>query len=606
MGQLPDSSGDWVTVQAVSDGITRTDSVQVCEALDRLFVNFEPDTIMHQSSATIYVQAKSSAGNDIVIPGSTLFYITADDSGKYGEVEEDWASNPSYLYSDVSRGSVVYNSDGEYPCNMQQVAVTVTDADNPSKSGVANLFIEGDIVVQVVPSVISPGDTASIIVQHRNPDGSLTDFSPGQSFEVGIDSGSAYGTILTSGGTGGYFSSASQPFQFIAADSINADSVMVGIRVGYQPAIASSTAPGSKGSAGQSMKAKPSAISTSVANSGLKSSANKVSTATKGRKSVSDENSFTAPDYGIGYVTVTGGNQLEVHYPTDDQPITGDNPPKMPKPQIKAQLHYPINIAVTYNWEISIKWKSTVNNWTTPRNSDETYSGTESGRTNTWTDLKVNLDAYTRGGQTVTLKVIASTNQGTASKSFEETFEIKGTNPTFANMLAALNGLQYEAIACYESSFNQFAKGTGAQCVQTPNYPLQGVDPSDFGIMQINNPKQYSNCDDIIWNWTVNVQTGKSYFDQCYSDAVTYHLTYDDPSGTAKNTPLDDNQKLKEAYCEYNGGATGAWYWDWEQGDPWHNLPGTWQRSTDGNERIKKARNYADIVFNLYVTHPWR
>ena len=275
-GIAPDSSGDWATIEAESDGIMKTDSIQVFPLIDHFYVYFEPDTIMHQAWTTIYVQPENSAGNDITIPGNTPLNITAGDSGTYGEFYDSQFNMP-YLYSDVSTGAVQYFSDGAYPGDMQKIAVTVTDANDPSKSGGANLFVEGDIMVQVTPSQISPGDTASIIVMHRNWDGSLSDFSPDQSFEVGIDSGSTYGTILSSGGTGGNFASIPQPFQFIAADSIGADSVMVSIRVGYQPAVASSTLPGGKGKLGLNMKAKPMTISTKIERPGLKSSANKVS-----------------------------------------------------------------------------------------------------------------------------------------------------------------------------------------------------------------------------------------------------------------------------------------------------------------------------------------
>ncbi|MFZ1083074.1 MAG: hypothetical protein WAO19_14255, partial [Candidatus Kryptoniota bacterium] len=274
-GIAPDSSGDWATIQAESDGIIKTDSIRIFPLIDHFYVYFAPDTIMHQAWATIYVQPENSAGNDITIPGNTPLNITAGDSGTYGEFYDSQFNMP-YLYSDVSTGAVQYFSDGAYPGDMQKIAVTVTDANDPSKSGGANLFVEGDIMVQVTPSQISPGDTASIIVMHRNWDGSLSDFSQDQSFEVGIDSGSTYGTILSSGGTGGNFASIPQPFQFIAADSIGADSVMVSIRVGYQPAVASSTLPGGKGKLGLNMKAKPMTISTKIERPGLKSSANKV------------------------------------------------------------------------------------------------------------------------------------------------------------------------------------------------------------------------------------------------------------------------------------------------------------------------------------------
>ncbi|MFZ1081642.1 MAG: hypothetical protein WAO19_06930 [Candidatus Kryptoniota bacterium] len=305
-GIAPDPSGNWATIQAVSNGTTKTDSIQIFPLVDHFYVYSQPDTIIRQGWATLYVQAMNSADSAATIPEDVPLIITAGDSGQYGYIYDNnlQSFGPSFPYSEASSGAVQYFSDGASPGDMQKIAVTVTDANDPSKSGATNLFLEGDMVVQVNPSEISPGDTALIVVKQRNQDGSLSDFSPNQSFEVGIDSGSAYGTILSSGSTGGYFASIPQPFQFIAADSIGADSVMVSIRVGYQPAMASSTVPGGKGKLGQNMKAKPLMISTKIEGPGLKSSANKVSANTKGYETVSDDNSFTLPDYGTGWVEI--------------------------------------------------------------------------------------------------------------------------------------------------------------------------------------------------------------------------------------------------------------------------------------------------------------
>ncbi len=114
-----------------------------------------------------------------------------------------------------------------------------------------------------------------------------------------------YGTLLMSdGSTGGYFANASQPFNFKAADSINADSVMVGIRVGWQPPAASSIAPGGKGSSGHNMSSKRTTINTSIESSGVKPSAKKVSASATGSKSVSDASDFTVGDYGVVWVEI--------------------------------------------------------------------------------------------------------------------------------------------------------------------------------------------------------------------------------------------------------------------------------------------------------------
>lgn len=168
-----------------------------------------------------------------------------------------------------------------------------------------------NVVVQVVPSELSPGDTATVVLENYQNCG-LTAFPPGQLFEVGIDSGNAYGTILSSGDTAGYFASIPQPFQFIASDSINADSVMVGIRVGEVAAAppAASTTPGWKGvnkkvAILQNKSVSSNVRTSSIANgSVLRNSLTVKSAAKAGKKSVSSVYDFTSPDYGTCWVEV--------------------------------------------------------------------------------------------------------------------------------------------------------------------------------------------------------------------------------------------------------------------------------------------------------------
>ncbi|MCL5020918.1 MAG: hypothetical protein M1339_04485 [Bacteroidetes bacterium] len=130
-GATPDSNGDWVFVQAASDGITKTDSVQILQKPDHFFVYAYPDTVVHSQyyPATINVQAKNSAGNDISIPGDTPLNIVADDSGTYGEVLDPFSNYP-YPYSDASNGNIGYAANGQEPGGIQKVAITVTENAN--------------------------------------------------------------------------------------------------------------------------------------------------------------------------------------------------------------------------------------------------------------------------------------------------------------------------------------------------------------------------------------------------------------------------------------------------------------------------------------------
>ncbi len=82
-GINPASDGGWVTVQAESDGMTKTDSVQILPTLDHFYVYTDPDTIEHSDGASIYVQGKTADDQDVDYDGD--IQISAAPPG-YGEL----------------------------------------------------------------------------------------------------------------------------------------------------------------------------------------------------------------------------------------------------------------------------------------------------------------------------------------------------------------------------------------------------------------------------------------------------------------------------------------------------------------------------------------
>ncbi|HUI30427.1 MAG TPA: hypothetical protein VLX91_09440 [Candidatus Acidoferrales bacterium] len=578
-GITPDSSGDWATVQAVSDGITGTDSVQVCQLPDHFSVYTDPDTVAHSGRAYIYVQAENSAGNDIVIPWSTPLYITADDSGKYGEAY-DWNNNSSpYPYGDAS-GEMLYNADGVEPNGVQKITISVLDANDPTKSGTGSLFIEGDIVVQVVPSEISPGDTAAITVKQRNPDGSLTDFSPNQSFEVGIDSGNAYGTILSSGGAGGYFASVSQPFQFIAADSIGADSVKAEIRVGIPNEIATSILPGRKGNSDQNMKAKHPTISINVASP--KIPASRVNSVTKSHKIISDESSFTMPDYGIGYVTIKeGGPELVVIYPTDElkdeKDITKD--PKMPDITTEAKLANFKGDSVHFQWNLRVQWEGDDG-----RQFDDSFKGNTTAADSNGSSWNINWDKI-RGGDELTLDVTATASGKVYDKTINHPFIITGLNPTKEQVK---NGLSTEEqVIVYMESRPKWH-----HFIKDHDFPIFGR-PHGYGLMQLDTPPA---TDEQVWNWKENRAEGQRRFAEKKGLAAAHPSKVRRRSGACRYaTDFTQQEYLTEAFQLYNG----YYYWIWHPRFAWAPmLGGYWEK--DPNLGVRYGRDYGGPAIEIY------
>ncbi|MCZ7614383.1 MAG: hypothetical protein M5T52_12835 [Ignavibacteriaceae bacterium] len=86
-------------------------------------------------------------------------------------------------------------------------------------------------VVEIIPSRVSPGDTAQIIPMKLNPDGTTSPFDSLQTFELGMIEGCDAGLILNNGAMENYFAEVYQPIYFVAANDLTeTDTVMV--RVG--------------------------------------------------------------------------------------------------------------------------------------------------------------------------------------------------------------------------------------------------------------------------------------------------------------------------------------------------------------------------------------
>lgn len=215
-----------------------------------------------------------------------------------------------------------------------------------------------------------------------------------------------------------------------------------------------------------------------------------------------------------------------------------------------------------------------------------------------------------RGGDDITLTVTCTTkvdNKVYSTNPIEtkNPFIIKGQNPTRETLVAELKEDLYAAIAWNESTFRQFG---------SDGYPLQGGrDKWDFGLMQIRNPSK----DEIIWDWTVNLKTGKDYLDKCIEKAKVYNERIDKEhiwDGTDVNKPAllnnnptstdpNQNQVFLQAYCYYNNGYYGnARYWRWIKGDPKLEDPGRWIKET---ENWIKVVEHADNVWDAFVHKSW-
>ena len=181
-------------------------------------------------------------------------------------------------------------------------------------------------------------------------------------------------------------------------------------------------------------------------------------------------------------------------------------------------------------------------------------------------------------------------------KALANPFRIVGLNPTKTVAKQYLGDLQYQVVAYKESRFRQFGIDH--------DFPLQGGDPNDIGMMQVNNPTD----DDQIWHWKRNADAGKRIFDQKYSLAQRYHVDLQNGTvyrdhpvmegwyGSRENptryaaTPLDDNQRVLDGFQRYNRGVFYRWIPNNPKKDP----------AGSGKWIAEPRNNYGNEAWDIY------
>jgi len=471
--------------------------------------------------------------------------------------------------------------------------------ENTSKNGALDVQIGVPCVETIFsPAVAQTGDTVSMHLVYEKSDGTMGSFLPGQQFTAEILSEGEVGVLFSEDGQSGTFlDGVNQPLNYLPPDSIAVDSLVVQFMVA--PTI----------SGGAAVAAPSGEPSFSTTGNDSYSQGNAIAARSQIRLLLS-ESACEIPQL---IVRNPPGPVLEIETSSGDQEISSI--PKMPEVTFRARLKDYVEGTVNFFWNITVEWTGK-GSWKTP-NNPEVYQGSKSGQNSDWIDfdVKTNSDwvALIRGGQTVKISVRATAGSQVFEKVLENPFRILGRNPSKSDMLTELNERVYKAIAYKESRLNQFAKTLGVLANPSPDFPLQGVDPNDVGIMQINNPEN----DDIIWNWKSNIGTGKArYIDKLgkannygsrvrsgntwYLNDSTYYfndpirVTSVYPRGYLNATDLTGDDLAKEAIQRYNKGI----YWRWvpiEPDDP----------ESEGAWRASPRNDYGDTVWGYYQNQPW-
>jgi len=142
-------------------------------------------------------------------------------------------------YGIARGGKVKYVANGQVPygAGPEPVTIRAEAVDEIWKFGEVGVMIKGEDVCPIVEFAkrrIAPGDTVRVPIKGKKADGTLVEYRSEREFDISISKGAEFGVLryVNWDETGSSFERATQPFEFIAVDSLTVDSAVVQI-TGY-------------------------------------------------------------------------------------------------------------------------------------------------------------------------------------------------------------------------------------------------------------------------------------------------------------------------------------------------------------------------------------
>jgi hypothetical protein len=213
-----------------------------------------PTTLDHFDSTDIGLLAYSncSEGCGGYLPSSIKYTVAITQGQQYGRIYDKYTNQSGSSFSNIeteeglASTSVIdrfaYIADGVQPDTLTPGVVKIqfapSDPDLPKEEIDFNVEynetppVKEGMFVEFDKPTLSPGDTAQVFIKYRYSDGSVVNFPNTVPFEIGMLDGCEAGGILEGDQMGPYFYGVTQPIKFVAADSIQGDSVTIRLRVG--------------------------------------------------------------------------------------------------------------------------------------------------------------------------------------------------------------------------------------------------------------------------------------------------------------------------------------------------------------------------------------
>jgi len=233
------SENKYFIIQCEWGGIVRTDSVRITtQTGDIVVVTSDVDSIYSGHELDAGINLNDAGGQcTIFFPYSVTYNAEIIEGNQYGGLYDyntgQTVQSIPELFHYFGQSGFNYVADGISADSVSRVVIRIGTSMPTVPYTDFTLYIKSPpIYAYTVPEVLGANEVADVIIKKKNPDGTLEDFPPEQTFELAVLDGCVNGNFMVGDSIDVYFADALQPIKFVTADSLDSEVDSVLIRVG--------------------------------------------------------------------------------------------------------------------------------------------------------------------------------------------------------------------------------------------------------------------------------------------------------------------------------------------------------------------------------------
>lgn len=227
-----------ISIEANANGIIKEINTGIISIVQGEFLEDRYQIIKNESVKISAWLSNTYCDQIIDIPEGTTFTAEIMNGMNFGKLINLHTNEVGDILSNIASNNnlleLEFLADEDEPISESSIFIRISCSIPNIQPLELDLLIKPtELIVEVEPKTLAPGDTANVLLKYKKSDGTLLDFPTDQTFDIKFADGEEFGNFLLVDGeiVGKSFYDIESGFKLIAEDSITEDNAEMSLKV---------------------------------------------------------------------------------------------------------------------------------------------------------------------------------------------------------------------------------------------------------------------------------------------------------------------------------------------------------------------------------------